>query len=356
MRLFLIGTAAVLAISAGVAFAGDGNAVNTEVKGTGNNATVTQNEGNNNIARVEVTDTVEASLVTVTQQDDGNEANVLQSGDTARVMATVSQNGDQGLAAIEQTDAFFSTAEITQDNVANPGDNANIAGIKQTGGLSSSFASIVQFSEGGVENEASISQDGVQRGNAVILQSGNGNRSAFAQTGSDSDLFLGRLTQEGNLNSAQIDQVGDILAVIAEQEGAGNILEVAQSGEGQDARTMQLGDDNEVYIEQSGFRNFGVPEADGITLLQFGAQNIASIAQHADVSTLVLRQEGDENSVNLAQGGFNNSLVVRQNGEGNEAEVVQEGAHNSLTLTQTGAGNGYSGNLAGLDNIVVVNQ
>ena len=136
--------------------------------------------------------------------------------------------------------------------------------------------------------------------------------------------------QQGQSNSFDIAQIGDLNSSIAEQNGQWNQLEITQIGYANGIRgvqiqqAIQMGDDNKAFLSQIGDDNnillSQIGDANGATLYQVDNFNTASLSQVGDDNTatsylkleitiisLISFRIGDDNTASLSaqQGGLN---------------------------------------------------
>lgn len=217
----------------------------------------------------------------------------------------------------------------------------------------------------GVNNSASIEQDAVREGLAVITQIGNdniaggeGKAGGVVQRDARGRVFV---TQRGNGNvagieqeriwphgEAVIDQLGSDNVVLAReqnafysgtdarQKGTRNVARLNQVGGDIGMRTRQTGADNTIVIDLVD-SSYGGPLAE-----QHGVGNRATITQYRDsYSNIYLAQTGMLNNASISQSesSFTSGLSVVQNGTGNQADAANSGSRNMSFITQTGDGN-----------------
>jgi hypothetical protein len=197
----------------------------------------------------------------------------------------------------------------------------NSAGIEQEG-MQIGQAVITQVgdgnSAGGPGREGGIVQLG-SRGTALIMQNGSRNVAGVVQdhTVPHSEASIERVGSENVVQARQ--QGGFLSALDARQEGTRNVAYLSQVGVDFLIRTRQTGTDNSVVITQ---QNGGYA---GPVVEQSGVGNSATITQYQDAySGVHLSQTGMLNNANISQNrtDFTYGMSVVQNGTGNHAEGI----------------------------------
>lgn len=173
-----------------------------------------------------------------------------------------------------------------------------------------------------------IARPGDARG-AYIDQIGGGNDAAIRQN--DPGQYA-RIVQAGAANFAATDQSGrgGHYARI-EQSGDMNQMRLAQSGSAdQVALMVQRGDGNVLSVTQEGDLASG-----GVEAIQFGNDNLMSIAQNGDGNQARLIQNGSGNAMTAVQNGDNNQLSWTQNGNNlSDLGITQNGGQ-AIAVTQS---------------------
>ncbi|EAQ28009.1 Curlin-associated protein [Erythrobacter sp. NAP1] len=265
--------------------------------------------GSDNLSRVEqnnVTTGADASGILVEQNEDGNDSFISQSSGTGRAQVTQTSTdtsgmvlGTDGLAILDTTDPL------------NPVFNSVRA------------------------NYSNIVQDGAERTEITVDQTGFGNRSDARQTnnnaGGDAIAFV---TQNGTGNNSDIDQDDASMATVRQGvtgTSTDNISYVFQLGAGDIAFVDQIGESNFSQINQNGagggndanVNQDGVFSESGIE--QTGTLNDANVFQQAtsDTSISVIFQDGTSNTATVTQAGTGDFSTVSQTGTSNTATVNQ---------------------------------
>lgn len=113
----------------------------------------------------------------------------------------------------------------------------------------------------------------------------------------------------------------DMIAITG-QQGNGNTASINQSGAHIYGSISQLGGHNYAALSQSGFNNR------------------ADIAQYGDGNSATVNQTGMNNSATLVQVGTGNQSDINQTGFENYAEIVNKGKGNLTQINQTGTNRG----------------
>ena len=345
-----------IAVAAALAYAGSTFA-------SSNDATVTQT-GNDNSAVVAQDPFGGSASASVNQNGDGNTANVTQTGDGFNMSATVSSTGNANSATVLQDGTNNASASVSQTGNGNSAtvnqqpaggrfSNEAIASVTQAG--TSNTAVINQVGT----NCAACSGNGVS---ATILQVDNTSDS-FAQIDQigpalrtsaliDQDTAFtsdARITQTGDDQNASVVQnfVSRGHALI-NQQGARNTANISQTNavNRSSATILQNGNDNVAshsaafnsndntsFIQQTGNANNAsvvqgkVPMVPGdpssatwneAHITQNGSAHVATIGQFG------LGTSSNPNQATITQTGFGNNAAITQNGgAGNSAVVTQ---------------------------------
>ncbi|AWW75755.1 hypothetical protein CD351_15085 [Erythrobacter sp. KY5] len=265
--------------------------------------------GSDNLSRVEqnnVSTGADASGILVEQNEDGNDSFVSQSSGTGRAQVTQTSTDTSGSVAGVDRLAILDTTDPL-----NPVTNSVRA------------------------NYSNIVQDGAERTEITVDQTGFGNRSDARQTnnnaGGDAIAFV---TQNGTGNNSDIDQDDASTATVRQGvtgTSTDNISYVFQLGAGDIAFVDQIGEGNFSQIDQNGAGggNDANVNQDGIFsesgIAQTGTLNDANVFQQStsDTSISVIFQDGTSNTANVTQAGTGDFSSVDQTGTGNTATVNQ---------------------------------
>jgi hypothetical protein len=242
--------------------------------------------------------------------------------------STTNQTGNDHEAYTTQT-GLDHQATITQDGGNSEGS------IDQTG--EENIANILQL--GSNNKEASITQIG-WKNNGAINQTNTGNYP---------DLTKAQQYQDGNENSAIINQTGRAVKAFQTQVGDNNIAQIDQLSyvdayqeQGELSEQGQYGNDNWAAIDQG--QNYAANRSQA-TQLQIGDENKAYIYQRGLTNNVATQNQiGNYNEAFLVQNGRDNFFQLEQIGDGN---IVGEEGN---AFTQNGDGNKFAGvtNVAGL--------
>ena len=311
--------------------------------GSGNTATVTQDEAF-------------GSDATSVQNGTGNAATINQHYFADYSHATIYQIGSGNTAGIDQQYLAYSSASVLQEY----GTTASTAQINQ-GASESGFswyltATVEQFTtdqasatinQTGTSNTALAHQDNTFGAgvSATINQSGDHNSAITNQTswgpGYGNWSSTAGIDQSGSGNVAEIDQkyVWFSSAYIGQWGGSSNTANIVQASMSVgNASINQWGDGNAATIKQgypiSGCCGYAL----NASISQTGSSNIAeadqagwgsdaSIYQNGSFNTAMVTQNGTDynnhNVANISQIGMSNSATVSQSGAGNHATINQ---------------------------------
>lgn len=141
------------------------------------------------------------------------------------------------------------------------------------------------------------------------------------------------IVQQGDGNTATIEQVDPDAIAAAEQIGDANILSARQHGASTLHASVQ-GDHNALDVVQDDLAGAG----SDATLLVLGSDNGAVIAQQAVAgrNAVELIQEGSGNEASLIQVGSDNAMSLTQTGDVNIAALSQYGSGLALGVEQAG--------------------
>lgn len=283
-----------------------------EQAGEENDATVDQT-GSDNVADVSQTGTFAApgNLVTVDQTGTENFAFVNQdtsATNTARVRATVIQDGVNSLADIDQVgNEAGGTATVAQNALT----DFSFATVEQTGAA------------GGGANTATIVQTDGFLNDAAIVQ---GRTTVFTDT--IRGIAPGTVTDSDG-GVATIDQIGDLNVGSVVQGGTDQFADVDQNSSGGAAfgnfalvvqGSGALSADNDALVNQQGDDNFSeIYQNDQAA----GGNNLADVDQFGS----------DGNFSRITQNGSDHQAFVTQY-DGSSSFVTQSGTGSLATVTQ----------------------
>lgn len=215
-------------------------------------------------------------------------------------------------------------------------DTRNTAIITQNMG-DSNQATVDQSASTAERNDTRIIQNGsrVGAGNnseITVLQTGQSSRAILTQTetsrGSEIDIdqsqslegkgSYAEVTQGGQDNDFEVDQIGSLHIVMGTQEGVDNQTDITQEGQKNRATVNQDGSDNNIDINQENEPSSGV--GNRATAIQGAPSSDSDITINQNTS------DGDENV----------ATVEQTRGDRNEATVSQD-AGNTATVTQSGS-------------------
>jgi hypothetical protein len=257
-KLYALALAAGLACALAPAFAQD-------------TSTITQ-LGTNGIAKIDQVGNFGTNDATITQNSgDANMATIRQTGLGSSTIPTsadatiIQGGGNTNFGFIDQHDSGRVSADIVQDG----GNNQST--IVQA----NSDRAAISNTQTGLSNAAMFTQSNVFEGGISYDQTGDGNLVTVIQH--DGGFLTANGTQTGTGNNAYIDQTGTRAIVETRQEGIANRLTVAQEGGG--------GDNSNISITQT--TNFNVANVTQVgsgftaTVVQnVGDGNTATINQH----------------------------------------------------------------------------
>lgn len=361
----LLAGAAALALTTGIAFADD-NVADSSQSGSDNDVLIEQNSGSLNEAAIEqdgdgndtnILQTGDRNIAARTsapllQDGDDNEIDVVQSGNVNRVGTRGFRNdqlGDGNVLDVDQTSNSNTVGEFRQESTASTG-GSNTLTILQEGGDRNFVGTAFQTNTGGSDNTGDIAQSGARN----YLDS-------LSQTGSDNTINAEFTGDRNGADGATIGNpaVGSLSGVAAAtgaassaltQDGAGNMIDllitgddnqfgVSQTGNDNTVGTLTVtGNDNDLGIVQgdatSGDRNevaLGTVEGDGnnIGVLQTNDDNFAQIdlIGFSDDNVVDIEQQGkfggSGNAVVSIEGTFNG-------GDNNAVEILQQSSGDAM--------------------------
>lgn len=369
-KTLLMGTAMVMLMSAGTAYAG--NIADVLQIGTDNTGSIDQNGGDGNVSRVKQ----DGNDNTASIQQDGDKNIAGRNNNTNPIYGKMWQTGnDNSIDVLQTGNNNGIVARTGTGNFYQNGDR-NEASITQHGsggayGPGNEVDNIVQTANSGGSNPTNrltILQDkvpnnfyGVPGVDSVYGQAiGGGNYSYIWN-------FIGSVTQTntgGATNELTLTQKGAIFnrenkIAHAEQTGTGNTGSIDQNGIVNYTGTFsQTGTGNSAELDLHGFGNGGDSNYTAVNTLGAGSFSANSPAnpslagaawgvaisqgdmiQNGTGNTFSLSVNGDSTRYGFSQLGDYNSIDGTTSANGNEVAVMQNGAHNVTDFTQTGDSN-----------------
>ena len=263
--------------------------------------------------------------VRVHQEGDRNIARTYQYG--ADSIVEVTSKGNDNTAIVSQGEAESTNLDIV---LLQEGDNQN-ATIEQLGSDSNVNARMTSGSGNALtifqDSKYSSYIDGEQKGSDNVMTINQGNDWS-------TNINIGYL-QDGNNNTAEINQLGHDVYLTSKQVGNNNKATLTQDGESNVTLKVdaQGGDGNTITVKQ------GDTYAENLLtkISQDGSGNTADVFQLGYDGELILSQTGNENSAKLVQNGVNQTMRVTQNGDRHSATVTQDvpSRNNTAIILQT---------------------
>lgn len=351
---------------------GNSNYVDTDQSVANNNATVIQ-DGDNNV----IGTPSEEDAIGIQQIGNSNTADITQTGDDnivseyrleKSVFASVKQNGDDNSMTIEQTgdDNVVGQGSFPYHSIGQDGSN-NTANISQEGGNSNKVGRFYQY---GNLNGADIDQVGNENyviavsqlklgGNDTyndldIDQVGDDNRATAAQEG----LNIIGVIQQGSVSAASYDNKADQSLSLTDAEG-----HIIQAGVGGNDALQQvwrsgMGDNNYLKADQDGDGNkskqFVYARVNSSSPYVYSADNNRGLSDD-ELATTGVFQTGDTNETYQYQTGSENDVYASQSNDLNDGTMTQIGDDNAITLMQDG-GDTATIMQTGNSNSVITNQ
>ena len=320
--------------------------VNLDQQGSSNDATVLQTRGQYHEAQIQ-------------QIGNSNELNLTQ--DNTNTFAEIDQLGDANVAQIFQRSRLFrgpgnvaSSIELTQDG---DGNRANIRQDAEAGdgGAQTNILSALQY---GNDNYLNVDQNrdiGPGYNKAYVEQYGDENTASVTQDGESNSVLVRQGEYGGSYNSvADFTQTGDGNYFETKQvRSYGNTVSGTQEGDDNYYRASVRGSDNTVTMDMLGDANFGSwsisslgwphqPADNELSIDVVGSDNYSTGRIAGDNNTVTIMQYGEGNrigtswytsdGVNIA-GDFN-TVSISQQSDFNSASVFVSGNGNSATVTQ----------------------
>jgi len=358
----------------------------TQLTGTGNVGTITQNNNSGALSSGAIAVTVGTSAAAV-KAAQGNWAGIMQVGSDNKTTSInqsdisysnfgeINQYGStNGKTLIDQSNrSSGNTAKIDQ-GTASAGVTASKATILQQSNSRDNQAFVTQIAsnntatvtqnESSISNVANVSQSGTY-GIATVNQGqdANFNKATILQ---DTKGFYG-----GKYNTATINQTnlsGQNAATI-EQHGIYEVATINQgySAVGNEATIQQQGYASRATISQYNVSNSKatikqdlVTQSGGIDVaeIQQGSssmaasdRNVATITQDYSYNTAKLRQYGNGNTATLTQQIGDKNVIKGLGTDADGQYALQQGNNNTLTVTQNSGTSNYVPNVANVSQI-----
>ncbi|MBS3777433.1 MAG: FecR domain-containing protein [Bacteroidales bacterium] len=165
---------------------------------------------------------------------------------------------------------------------------------------------------------------------------------------------VGIVRQDGEQNTAYIEQIGEDLASKQDQSGSQN--QATANVSGQKDESDDLGWSS--WQKQQGSGNVSI-----FDIVESYNSNMYS-TQEGTYNTIDALSQGEDNTSIILQEGKENDVMIRQYGAGNEVRgmdplapgVMQEGSFNEVDIIQQGMGNQTRNIQRGQNNQIKVNQ
>jgi Curlin associated repeat len=331
----------------------------TSTQSGNNNSGTTLQGGNFNLSTITqqnvATGTPAANTATVKQKGGtttgtGNTATVAQQGVGATAVSNNTANVNQfgpSSASVEKNEATI--FQVSDDNIGtiNQKSDQNDALLRQLGVAGGNTATFTQ--ETGTGNQANLVQQrttGGSKNTAELLQTGTGNligrglTTASTSSGTTpttySNTFTTAAMQDGNSNSAKVEQVGDNNKFNFEQlggslgsnnviggpgsnggalqEGDGHLGTVSQTRASNVAQTKQSGDNTTMLITQSNNNNKAVVDQQGKTVSGGDTRSTVTILQGSQPSGMSAANQNyaEVKQVEAVAGAQANTATIEQ--------------------------------------------
>ena len=304
-----------------------------------NDSDVTQS-GSGAVATVDQTGANDVSDIT---QTGGGTVNVNQDGDTGSTSTVTTGANDrppESTVDVTQSDDGSSSAGTSQANVSTViQDNVNGFGLSGTG----STVSVTQtHNAAGYGQNDSYVQQGTNAvsGQVTVSQTGGENVSDYGSfTSTDNDASITQTGVQNTSSVVQNFQNGGALATV-NQNGTGgmNNVYIEQVSDGFSATPPEFALGAEASATQNGSLNSSTISQTGYSEADATA-NYASSNQQGNGNTSSITQSGIEGFASLTQVGNGNDSLITQGGSGNSATVSQMSDGNDSIVTQNGTGN-----------------
>ncbi|MDG5748332.1 hypothetical protein P8Q88_09065 [Qipengyuania sp. XHP0207] len=344
-----------------------GTRATTTQTGVGNDSIIIQNMPGQNFGGTN------GQRVNVTQTGDDNISSVVQTGIRDAQTVDIIQTGNDNLSRVEQSDPFNSSLGNDVDVQQTGNENASFVDqtsstavasltqngsfndsiIDQTGGTTS--ATVIQTASGLVSgaprsdqpdplgldaavrsNFSRVIQNGLGTNNAMVTQTGTGNRSEVEQM-ANAGTASAELEQQGTFNNSAIRQTAAASTEVFQGGTYGdNYSFVDQTADGAHATVNQFGNTttngpsfptNESTIFQA--------DAATADVMQTGSQNRSDVDQQAGAVSAIAKVDQQTDPAAIGSGdALNDSMItqsattsafVQQIGQGNSSDVDQSG-------------------------------
>lgn len=277
----------------------NGVMVNVQQAGSDNLSRVVQDNNGSGAAGT--------SGVNVIQNNDGNDSFVDQNAGVGRVQVTQNSNDTSGM--VSGTDRF-NIIDSTPMLTVNDSVRANFSRVVQRGTSSSDAV----LSQTGFGNRSDIRQTNNTASfvaDADVTQVGTDQNSDILQTDANAaTVNQGVMAMGSEGNTSFVEQIGFGDLAFVDQVGTFNEAQVAQTGGGMGG--------NDADIDQSGTLSFAGIE-------QSGTDNNADTIQQASADGALsgIIQDGIMNFAEVTQAGVGDFSLINQTGNGNSATVSQ---------------------------------
>ena len=321
-----------------------GNCSDISQQGNGNEATVAQGPGVENVSDI---DQDGSGLVANVDQQHSNPGGAIGYS-TAATESVIDQTGSSAFASVTQSGTLRPTDDndstIRQNSAT--GGEFNVADRMDDLNARPPLADVGSFS-----NAAVVRQTAGEKNTSLIEQgtetaSVSGNLAYVEQIGSGHDATI---FQTGNDNAAIIDESGEVGEsfsnndALIDQSGNGNLADIDQEGSDLSSTVIQIGNDNEAFVmDQEGSNN-------SVLIRQEGNENLAMVDDQLGSDNLSeTTQLSNNNEAYITQGGSeNDSFITQMTGDGNVADVTQTGMNGFSDIMQSGSGNNAIVNQSG---------
>ena len=340
------------AIAAGTATIdqpGTGNTSNVEQQNSAlGNASATINQGGNyNAGTISQNGNVSYATATIDENQGANynRGTITQTGNGNGAQGHIQDWGSRNTSTITQVNVGAQAIDPGVSGTAYQNGNSNTGSIYQHDGKN--LVATINAGPGtaygghGSNNNASISQTGVQQ-TAAIEQNGSTHGSAVIdQSRGYSDLMgndVASITDTGSYDSSRITQVSGGGVHVSANKGT-----VIQSGQQNTADVSQVGYSDTGAVNQSGYRNYA-----NINQLS-GTYQHAAATQSGSFDTALISQanSGGDHATTNQSGNFDLAIINQANLYGNPQ---------TATVTQTGSFDLASVNQSGVSQIATVAQ
>lgn len=305
-----------------------------------NNSSTVDQTGSGAVATVDQTGANDVSTIT---QTGGGTVNVNQdgvTGSTSTVTTSADDRPPESTVDVTQSDDGTSSAATSQVNLSTVvQDNVNGFGLSGTG----STVGVTQtHNAAGYGQNSSIVQQGrnAVSGQVTVSQTGGENVSDYGSfTSTDNDASITQTGVQNNSSVVQNFQNGGARATV-NQNGIGgtNNVYIQQVSDGYSATPPEFALGAEASAIQNGSLNTSTISQTGFSETAATA-NFASSSQTGNLNTSAITQTGVDGLASLTQVGNGNESLITQGGSGNSATVSQMSDGNDSVVTQVGTGN-----------------